>query len=302
MTVITTATGLQNMKNDLTASYELGNNIDCSGIANFEPVGGWGGAADFTGSFDGKGYTISNLTINRPTDDYIGLFGETDRATIKNVTLQDFSITGYDRVGSLIGSVEDDAVIRTTLIDNINVVGCNVTGNYTIGGMIGRTQPSPVLVIRNSKSSGAVTGVQTVVGLIGSISGASGELVEDCSSSCTVISTNDGGATGGFAGTCLPKYYRRCYATGNVTATRAAGQVRAGGFAGITHGNTDSCYATGNVIVTGGSDHATRAGGFSGQSQSVITNCYATGTAKAVNAGFPAQEYAGGFVGWQRMS
>ena len=103
MTVITNAAGLQNMDLDLTDDYELGNNIDCSGIANFEPVGGWGGAAAFTGTFDGKGYRITGLTVNRAADDYIGLFGETDGVTIQNVTIE-ATITGDDNVGILAGS------------------------------------------------------------------------------------------------------------------------------------------------------------------------------------------------------
>ena len=101
--IITTATQLQNMNLSLTSDYELGNDIDCSGIANFEPIGGWNGTDPFTGSFDGKGYKISNLTVNRAADDYIGLFGETDGATISNVTLEDFTLTGDDYAGSLVG-------------------------------------------------------------------------------------------------------------------------------------------------------------------------------------------------------
>ncbi|GAJ10603.1 unnamed protein product, partial [marine sediment metagenome] len=51
-TTITTATQLQNMKDNLAENYELGGNIDCSGIGNFEPVGS--PATPFTGSFDGQ--------------------------------------------------------------------------------------------------------------------------------------------------------------------------------------------------------------------------------------------------------
>jgi len=122
-TTITTAAGLQNMKLNLAEDYVLGCNINCSTIGNFEPVGGWNGQDPFTGTFDGKEYTIRNLTVNRAADDYIGLFGETDGATIKNVTLKDFVLTGDDNIGALIGYCED------TIVSNITVINITITGD-----------------------------------------------------------------------------------------------------------------------------------------------------------------------------
>ncbi|KKL12757.1 hypothetical protein LCGC14_2532540 [marine sediment metagenome] len=80
-TVITDVDELQAMENDLTADYELGNNINASatsgwnGGEGFDPIGSSG--SEFTGSFDGKGYTINDLFINRPEETGVGLFGVT---------------------------------------------------------------------------------------------------------------------------------------------------------------------------------------------------------------------------------
>jgi len=84
--VITNASELQAMNDDLGASYVLGNDIDASSIANFDPIGEF--QNEFTGSFDGDGYTISGLTINRPEEERVGLFGRTgpETAPITNVT------------------------------------------------------------------------------------------------------------------------------------------------------------------------------------------------------------------------
>ncbi|MFH1172978.1 MAG: hypothetical protein V1692_00435, partial [bacterium] len=88
---ISTCQELQNMKNDLSATYELANNIDCSdtinwnGGAGFEPIGNQ--HAFFTGKFDGKGFTINSLYINRPEDFYVGLFGINMSGEIKNIGL-----------------------------------------------------------------------------------------------------------------------------------------------------------------------------------------------------------------------
>ncbi|GAI11132.1 unnamed protein product, partial [marine sediment metagenome] len=109
---ITTLEQLQAMKDDLTADYILDNDIDASATSGwndgkgFEPVGRWIETEDdiilycpdhtywtyqpFTGSFDGQGYTISNLfmdwsAVGCPNEHSVGLFGNTDGATIKNV-------------------------------------------------------------------------------------------------------------------------------------------------------------------------------------------------------------------------
>jgi hypothetical protein len=67
--IITTVGQLQEMKNNLSAHYALGKDIDASetvnwnGGAGFEPVGT--SASTFAGSLDGRGYKITNLYINR---------------------------------------------------------------------------------------------------------------------------------------------------------------------------------------------------------------------------------------------
>ena len=61
--------------------------IDFSGglSEQFEPIGT---SNSFQGTFDGQGYTISNLAINSSFE-YVGLFGFSNDATIKNVVLDD---------------------------------------------------------------------------------------------------------------------------------------------------------------------------------------------------------------------
>jgi hypothetical protein len=64
---------------NLSANYALNNSIDASntstwyGGAGFMPVGI--DTAQFTGSFNGSGYTITGLFINRSSTQYVGLFG-----------------------------------------------------------------------------------------------------------------------------------------------------------------------------------------------------------------------------------
>ncbi|OEE37291.1 hypothetical protein A1QO_04085 [Vibrio genomosp. F10 str. ZF-129] len=87
----------------------------------------------FTGSFDGNGFTISNLFINRPNTRNIGLFGYVDSGTIQNLNLSDVSITGYREVAGLIGTVA--SVSSTPLIKNISVTG-TLSGNGAVAALV----------------------------------------------------------------------------------------------------------------------------------------------------------------------
>jgi hypothetical protein len=133
---------LQAMNNDLTAYYALSGNLDASATSGwndgqgFQPIGD----ADnrFSGGFDGRGYTITSLYINRPGTNNVGLFGhvgdDAEATVIKNIGLIDASITGARGTGTLIGRVTGNA---NTLIENCYAVGGNVVGNGATGGLIG---------------------------------------------------------------------------------------------------------------------------------------------------------------------
>jgi len=102
-TVINSLTALQ----DMAGRCALGSDIDASatsgwnGGAGFEPIGN--GSHQFGGVFDGLGHTITNLTIYRPTTNYVGLFGSVEHGTIRNVGLVNAHITGNRYVGGLMG-------------------------------------------------------------------------------------------------------------------------------------------------------------------------------------------------------
>ena len=110
--VITNVEQLQEMADDLTAYYVLGNDIDASDTVNwnsgagFEPVGSnpAAGGVAFVGVLDGQGHTINSPYINRPSDEIIGLFGYiANPAEVKNVGVVEANVTGYRNVGPLLG-------------------------------------------------------------------------------------------------------------------------------------------------------------------------------------------------------
>jgi len=98
---------LQAMNNDLSEDYVLTQNIDCSdtetwnGGDGFDPVGT--SSNPFTGDFDGQGYIVENLYIDRSNENVVGLFGEVADTTIQDVGVQDVDVTGSSFVGGLVG-------------------------------------------------------------------------------------------------------------------------------------------------------------------------------------------------------
>ncbi|MEG2268819.1 MAG: hypothetical protein RSC68_31370, partial [Acinetobacter sp.] len=103
----TTQTDLQGINGNLIGNYVLGADIDAAATsgwnagAGFNPIGN--NTTNFSGILDGLGHTISNLTINRPTTDYVGLFGRTNGASIRNIGLLGGSVKGNGSVGGLVG-------------------------------------------------------------------------------------------------------------------------------------------------------------------------------------------------------
>jgi len=96
---------------------------------------------EFTGTFDGQGYEIRDLFINRPVDDRVGLFGYVyEGSIINNVGAVNVTVTGSMQVGGLVG-------YSSGTVSNSYSTG-KVTGNRYIGGLIG--QNSGVSIISNS--------------------------------------------------------------------------------------------------------------------------------------------------------
>ena len=87
--------------------YLLTQDIDATDTATwndgsgFEPIGD--DITPFTGFFDGQGYVISGLVINRPDEEFVGLFGVVGGGgEIKEVTLEGGIVSGGDAVGALL--------------------------------------------------------------------------------------------------------------------------------------------------------------------------------------------------------
>lgn len=134
---ITNANELNAIRHDLTAHYKLESDIDLFSTATWNKGNGWqpiGTLNDpFTGTFDGNGWTVSNLCINRPKEDHQGLFGYIVNANIKDLHLQAFHIQAGGFSGGLAGQSNN------SIIENITINGRLISDNSCIGGLIGRS-------------------------------------------------------------------------------------------------------------------------------------------------------------------
>ena len=186
-------------------TFVLANDIDLSTVDNWTPIGD--GYA-FGGTFDGNGYTISNLKINT-TNNPTGLFGWTT-GTIKNLGVENVNITGASDVGGLIGKAAGT-------VSNCYTTGSVVMASYTT-------------------DSGGTAVVSDAGGLVGTNFGK----IIDCYSEANV--TGDGNIVGGLVGYSSGDGIIRCYAAGNVS-----GKGYVGGLAGRAYCTVEDSYSMGTV-------------------------------------------------------
>ncbi|WP_460490203.1 MBG domain-containing protein, partial [Belliella aquatica] len=148
--------------NDLTSSlddYAQFASETANENKGWDPIGNV--SNQFSGTFDGDDYMISDLIIKRADENNIGLFGVTanDNATtnIKNVNLVDINIKGFENVGGLIG------LGGNTYIGNVSISG-RINGESRVGALIGMSQESE---ITGSHASSDIKGLFNVGGLVG---------------------------------------------------------------------------------------------------------------------------------------
>ena len=114
----------ENIEELSNASFVMSEDVDMSVVKDYSPIGST--AAAFSGKFDGKGHTVSNLTINGTAK--TAMFGTLSGAEVKNIKLTNAKITsegGYAAV--LAGQATGKTVISNITVENSSVA---VNSNY----------------------------------------------------------------------------------------------------------------------------------------------------------------------------
>lgn len=132
---IASAADLLNIKNNTEGDYKLTADIDMSGVS-FTPL------PDFTGSLDGQGHVIRNLTFNNANQDQAALFSTTHGATIKNLGIENANIVGNANaaaiVGRACGGTIQSCYVANSYIEGRDHVG-SITGDMNVNDNVGVT-------------------------------------------------------------------------------------------------------------------------------------------------------------------
>lgn len=289
---IDSAEKLAAINGNLSGHYVLTADIDLAGaewtpIGSFIPGGGEEGeepdmTAAFTGTFDGNGHTIRNLTVNMPEAWAVGLFGCIANAEIGNFTLENAAADGMMMTADVAGYT------YCSTISNIKLVNGRVTAHYAEMG---------------------------AEGMYGGIAGAGmGSLITGCEAQADIV-IPDGTANAGIVGGGLEMTnVVNCTATGSVTAGSSCygiGGISGCGFAAeqftdltardVTITAGDGCRWIGGITGYAGGYPAEELG----MPVTVFTNCRtqnvavnagsgAEGIGEIVGSGFFSEELAAG--------
>ena len=225
--------------------------IDLNGF-DWTPIGS--SAKKFSGSFDGAGYAIKNLTIDYQTAKsgeslYLGLFGyvngtKDNHAAIKNLTVQgsvnaasEFSVYS----GNVAGVVAYGSYVDVSgVISRINVTVDAKVGNACgVGGLAGVLIDSTVT---NCGNEGNVSGVKNLGGLCY-------ELYAGTMTGCynTGAVSASGTYVGGVMGYAKQATIKNVYNTGAVSTAKNL----VGGLAGVMENSSiTNGYSTGKITVS----------------------------------------------------
>lgn len=203
----------------------------------------------FSGTFDGNGHVIGNLSCTRAGVDYIGVFGIVYTSTIKNLGLENVNISANNYVGGLVGW--NDGTVTNCYVTGLT------NGSYRIGGLVGGNMGTITDCYTTSSAAGEGTDVGGLVGW------NNGGTIIGCyaTGSASITYYSVGGLVGWNSGTLTD-----CYARGPVSGTASVG-----GLVGFNEqGVLTDCYSTGHINGSAGN-----VGGFvGGDNSGSIVSCF----------------------------
>ncbi len=226
---ITSCSGYELVANISLAAYRDGKGWQPLGHDIDNATYGCQGAA-FDGTFEGNGWTISDLSINRSDEDCVGLFGHIAAdSEIRYLTLRAEAVTGGNNVGGLMGYGE------SAQIHSSSVVVGGVRGTNQVGGLMGNSQS--VRIFSSSIVAAVVRGDDNVGGLVGS-----SDLAQIFSSSVVAGQVSGRNEIGGLVG-----YGESAQIfSSSVVASQVSGRNEIGGLVG--YGDSTRIYSSSVVV------------------------------------------------------
>lgn len=293
---------LRNFLNQEGVYFKLMDDIDLTEFINNEnPTQGWqpvgnSSSAAFKGILDGNGKTISGLWINRGSTSYVGFFGYTVGATIKDLTIMTNDIVGNENVGGLSG------YSYYSTFSNVSLSATKIQGSNNVGGLVGSSGDNMTLSDNTVAATINASG-DNIGGLIGKNNASYKLSISGCHVNDSKITgrNNVGGAVGGDEGS--HENYNTIsssYIYANIT-----GNEKVGGICGYSENNyhtvgLSQCGFVGNI---NGSSYL---GGLIGYCKKTSTS--STSRIDAFNRCFAiasisgTSDYVGGLIGYDEGS
>ena len=210
---------LMNDLDSTTAGYEELAGPTANGGKGWEPIGTTVslpsdgdeqimGSYPFVGTFDGQGHEIRDLFINRPDENYVGLFRYVgEEGAVEDVRVVNVTVIGNRTVGGLVGS--NSGTVNKCFLSG------NLSGSQLVGGLVGAT--ANWCNVSESCSNASVTGDQWVGGLVGAnLAGT----IRSCHAKGSVAGES---TIGGLVGLNLGANVTGSYFSGNVTGDESVG-------------------------------------------------------------------------------
>ena len=239
-------TDLSNMRNNMHANYVLTRDLlttdaDYAELAGpeanegqgWEPVGS--PKQPFMGTFNGSGFTIDGLTINRPEENHIGLFGYSISALYRDIYLENASIQGLNYVGGIVGHALSS--YEPLLLLNIHFYG-EITGDtVSCGGIAGHITSGKGAIFSDNSSNADVDCYNFTGGMIGQFSGSKLQLINSTFAGTVSAQMQVGGVLGAFSG--IEIYADNISSSGEVLTKNESQSFEIGGLFGGIHNIDD---------------------------------------------------------------
>lgn len=207
----------------------------------------------YTGTFDGRGHTVSGLYFHDENVSYAGLLGNTRSVTVKNVALTDSWIYGLRYVGGIVGLADRYGTDSTEKPSSVS--GCSNAASVGsvcgyVGGVAGLVNGNVKNCVNTGRvSSSLQTGTTEVGGVVGAVGATTntGITVENCCNTggIRILSAAAGGHVGGVVGSLTSSATlqrsntghsyltaKNCYSTGKITVESTTATVYVGGLFG----------------------------------------------------------------------
>lgn len=287
----------------------------------------------FQAYYNGNGYSVSGIFINRGEQSATGLFGMLFNAAIENLTISNSIIKGDGAVGAVAGGSRGngDDVPYVSIIKNCHVTGCEISGNVAVGGIMGMVDTKNRLLIENCSTSSS-TKVSSAGYGVGGILGAgvysSTVMISSCNNYANIYGglVNTGGIAGGADTIMITSSFNYGEVGSSAAESRAVGGILGGsgtavlldvhntgsvkGYKGIggilgstlIYEESDGSNATYNTAYIysshneGSVNGNHRVAGICGEAQLVANQCYNDAEVKAEGA------YVGGILGTTPVS